>query len=366
MIGGGRGSQIGEAHRIAAALDRRFTLCAAAMDIDPARGRKFAIAAGVSEERAYGSWQEFVAGESARDDGCILVTVATPNATHFEISKACLEAGMHVLCEKPMTMTLVEARKLARIAERCGRVLAVNFGYSGYPMVRQARAMVAKGELGDIRLVVAQFAHGHHSNAADMDNPRVRWRYDPAQAGISSVVADCGIHAQQMASYVTGQRVVRLSAHFLSAVAGRELEDDASVHGMMNGGATCRLWASAVALGHMHGLCIEVFGSRAAVRWEQEQPNQLRHTRLGKPVAILERGQSGLHPDARQGSRIAIGHPEGMLSAFANIYSDLHAAIGGDTAALARLPLARDGIDMVQFVEQATRSAKGNGKWVKC
>ena len=364
MIGGGKASQIGDAHRIAAGMDRRFALRAMAADIDPARAKRFGAELGIDRDRAYGSWQDMVAGESARADGVSLVTVATPNATHFEISKACLQAGMHVLCEKPLTMTLREARKLAEVARTHERVLAVNFGYTGYPMIRQARAMIAKGDLGSIRLVVAQFAHGHHSDARDMDNPRVRWRYDPAQAGISSVLADCGIHAQQMVGYVTGQRVASLSAHYLSAVAGRELEDDASVQSVLDGGATCRLWTSAVALGHMHGLCIEVFGDRAAVRWDQEQPNQLRLTRLGKPTTTIERGQPGLYPDARQATRIAIGHPEGMLSAFANIYADLHGAIGGDQSALARLPQADDGIDMVQFVELATRSAKARSKWM--
>lgn len=368
MIGGGEGSQIGDAHRIAASMDGLFALEAAAPDVDPARGRAFARRLGVADERAYGTWEDFVDGEAGRADGVRVVTVATPNATHHPIARACLEAGLHVLCEKPLTMTVKEAQALRDLAARRERVLGVNFGYTGYPMVRQARAMVAGGELGDVRLVRAQFAHGHHADAADMDNPRVRWRYDPAQAGVSSVLADCGIHAQHMAGWVLGRRVERLSAHYVSAVAGRELEDDASVQSELEGGVVARLWTSAVALGHLHGLELEVFGSKGAVAWRQEQPNQLAHTPLGKPVRTLERGQAGLHRDAREASRIAIAHPEGMLEAFANVYRDLHAACSGRgrarEAALGRLPSAEDGVEMVRFVERATRSARQRGKWV--
>ena len=368
MIGGGEGSQIGEAHRVAARLDDRFVLVAAAPDVDPARGRAFARRLGVADERAYPSWEAFVDGEAGRPDRVDVVTVATPNATHYPIAKACLEAGLHVLCEKPMTMAVKEATTLREIARREGRVLGVNFGYTGYPMVRQARAMVARGELGDVRVVRAQFAHGHHADAADADNPRIRWRYDPAQAGVSSVLADCGIHAQHMAGWVLGQRIEKVSAHYLSTVAGRELEDDASVQSLHAGGATSRLWTSAVALGRLHGLELEVFGSKGGLAWRQEQPNQLAWTPLGKPVRTLERGQAGLHRDAREASRIAIAHPEGMLEAFANLYADLHAAIRGTSArrdaALARLPSADDGVEMVRFVERATRSARQGSRWL--
>ena len=368
MIGGGEGSQIGDAHRIAASMDGLFSLAAAVPDIDPEKGRAFAKRLGVADDRAYATWEALVEGEADRTDGVRVVTVATPNATHYRIARACLEAGLHVLCEKPLTMTVREAVALRDLAAKRELVLGVNFGYTGYPMVRQARAMVARGELGDIRLVRAQFAHGHHSDAADMDNPRVRWRYDPTQAGVSSVLADCGIHAQHMAGWVLGQRVARLSAHYVSAVAGRELEDDASVHAELDGGTVTRLWTSAVALGRMHGLELEVFGSTGAVAWRQEQPNQLAHTPLGQPVRTLERGQDGLHEEARDAARIAIAHPEGMLEAFANVYRDLHGAIAGRgkarSAALGRLPSAEDGVEMVRFVRQATRSAKQRSRWV--
>lgn len=365
MVGGGKGSQIGAAHRIGSAMDGCFSFAAGALDVDAARGRAWAKKLGIADDRAYGDWRSMLEGEASRRDGIELVTVATPNATHYEIAKAFLEAGIHVLCEKPLTMTVKEAVALQRVAEKHDRLLAVNFGYTGYPMVREARAMVQGGKLGAVRVVVAEFAHGHHADAADMDNPRVRWRYDPAQAGVSSVLADCGIHALQMAEWVIGQRVEKLSAHFLSAVAGRELEDDASVQAIMDAGSTVRLWSSAVALGHQHGLTLQVFGEKGGIAWQQENPNQLMYTPLGKPTRTLERGSPGLSRDTVASTRIAVGHPEGMVSAFANVYRDLHGAMRGDARAQARLPNAADGVEMVKVVHAAAKSAAGNGRWVR-
>ena len=229
MIGGGEGSQIGPAHRISAAVDGLYTMSAAALDVDPVKGREFAQRLGVAPDRAYGDWQEMLAGESRRTDRVDLVTIATPNSTHYEIAKAFLEAGLNVLCEKPMTVTVAEAEDIAATAARTGTICAVNYGYSGYALVRHMRAMVARGDLGRIRLIKAEFAHGFHADAADADNPRVRWRYDPAQAGISAQFADCGIHVLHMASFISGQEARELTADFISCIPGRELEDDAMV-----------------------------------------------------------------------------------------------------------------------------------------
>lgn len=369
LIGGGEGSQIGDAHRIAARLDGLFSLSAGALDADPARGRAFAASLGIGRDRAYGTWQEMLEGEKGRSDPIELVTVATPNATHFEIARKFLEAGIHVFCEKPMTMSTDEAEALQETARRAKRLLAVNFGYSGYPMVRQARAMVANGDLGDIRLVMAEFAHGFHADAADAANPRIRWRYDPAQAGVSSVLADCGIHALQMIGYVTGQSIVSLSAQFNSLVAGRALEDDAALSLRYSGGTLGRLWTSAVAVGQMHGLNIRIFGEKGGLRWQQEQPNQLFWTPVGKPTTVLERGAPGLSEEAGLASRITIGHTEGMLVAFANLYRDMHAAIrepdeGSRRSALGRLPLGATGGEMVAAVHAAADSASRDGAWV--
>lgn len=370
MIGGGEGSQIGPVHRIAAGLDGLFGFTAGALDADAERGRAFAQRLGIPEDRAYGDWKEMLAGESARDDRIDLVTVATPNATHFEITKAFLEAGFDVLCEKPMTLTVEEAEEIVSVARRTGSICAVNYGYSGYPMVRHMRAMVARGDLGDVRLVKAEFAHGFHADAADADNPRVRWRYDPAQAGISAQFADCGIHALHMASFVSGQEAAELSADFASTIESRVLEDDAMVSFRMDGGAILRLWTSSVAVGRMHGLNIQVFGEKGGLRWAQEWPNQLFWTPLNGRTEILERGAPGLSPEADRASRVTIGHAEGMPVAFANIYRDLAEAITArrekrdpDPAATL-FPTAVDGLRSIAAIAAAVESAGDGGKWL--
>ncbi len=227
IVGGGEGSQIGLAHRIGSGMDNAFAFAAGAMDVDPQKGREYGIRLGLDEDRAYGNWRDMLESEREREDRIDLVTVATPNSTHFEITKAFLEAGFHVLCEKPMTMTVAEADEIVALSTSTGQICAVNYGYSGFPMVRQMRAMVARGDLGKVRAFVAEFSHGFHADTADLDNPRVRWRYDPKQAGVSAQFADCGIHALHMASFVLGQEVEKLSADFASCLPGRELEDDA-------------------------------------------------------------------------------------------------------------------------------------------
>ena len=370
LIGGGEGSQIGPAHRLGAGLDGYFEFTAGALDHRPDTGRDFGRRLGLAADRAYGSWQDMLAGEASREDRIDLVTVATPNATHFEITKAFLEAGFHVLCEKPMTMTVEEGEAIVKIAQKTGQICAVNYGYSGYSLVRHMRAMVARGDLGKIRLVKAEFAHGHHADAADADNPRVRWRYDPAQAGVSAQFADCGIHALHMASFVTGQEVTKLSADTVSCLASRELEDDAMVNFRMDGGAVGRLWTSSVAIGRQHGLGIQVFGEKGGLRWEQEQPNQLYWMPLNERLQVIERGAEGLSPEADRSSRVTVGHAEGMPLAFANIYSDLAEGIMArrenrpmDPAA-GLFPDAEAGLRSMAAVFAVAASGKANGVWV--
>jgi predicted dehydrogenase len=370
LIGGGDGSQIGPAHRIGAALDGLYTFAAGAVDANPERGRAFAQELGVASDRAYGDWRDMLAGERDRPDRIDLVTVATPNSTHYEIARAFLEAGFAVLCEKPMTMTLAEAEDLAAAVKRAGAIFAVNYGYSGYALVRHMRAMVARGDLGKVRLVKAEFAHGFHADAGDADNPRVRWRYDPAQAGPSAQFADCGIHALHMASYVSGQRPRELSADFVSCVPNRTLEDDAMVNFRMDGGATLRLWTSSVAIGRMHGFNIQVFGEKGGLRWAQEWPNQLYWTPLNGRTQVLERGGPDLSPEADRASRVTIGHAEGMPLAFANLYADLAEAIHARKAGRAPSPLANqyptadDGLASIAAIAAAVDSAKRGGQWV--
>lgn len=371
MIGGGEGSQIGPAHRISTVVDGLYNFVAGALDANADKGRDYAMRLGVTEDRAYGGWKDMLAGERKRDDRVDLVTVATPNATHFEISKAFLEAGFNVLCEKPMTVTVDEAEELVKVAAKSGKVCAVNYGYSGYPMARHMRAMVKRGDLGKVRLIKAEFAHGFHADAADLDNPRVRWRYDPKQAGISAQFADCGIHALHMASFVADQNALELSADFVSCLEGRVLEDDAMVNFRMDGGAVMRLWTSSVAIGRMHGFTLQVFGEKGGLRWAQEFPNQVYWTPLNGRTVTLERGGPDLSPEADRASRITIGHPEGMPLAFANIYTDLHEVISAHSEGRSPNPLALnyptavDGLRSIAAIKAAVDSASAKGSWVE-
>ncbi|MGC8536455.1 Gfo/Idh/MocA family protein [Acidiphilium sp.] len=369
MIGGGEGSQIGPAHRLAARLDDCFQFVAGALDHDPLAGHDFGKRLGLNPDRSYGNWREMLEAEQKRPDHIDLVTVATPNSTHYEISKAFLEAGFNVLCEKPMTVTEAEAEDLVLTARKADRICAVNFGYTGYALVRHMRAMISRGDLGQIRLVVVEFAHGHHADAADLNNPRVRWRYDPLQAGVSAQFADCGIHALHLASFVTKQEVTRLSSDFASCLPGRLLEDDAMVNFRLNGGAVGRLWTSSVAIGRQHGLTIQVFGENGGLRWEQEHPNQLYYMPLGQRLQVIERGETNLSPEADRASRVTIGHAEGMPLAFANIYRDLSESIlakrSGCTAnpAMTLFPTPEDGLRSVAAIHAAVASAKADGAW---
>lgn len=368
MIGGGEGSQIGPAHRISSAIDGLYTMAAGALDVDPGKGRAFARQLGIAPDRAYGDWREMLAGEKDRPDRIDLVTVATPNATHHAITKAFLEAGINVLCEKPMTVTVEEAEDIAATARRTGAICAVNYGYTGYPLVRHMRAMVARGDLGRVRLVVVEFSHGFHADAADAENPRMRWRYDPAQAGISGQFADCGIHALHMASFVSGQNARELSSDFISAIPSRSLEDDAMVNVRMDGGTTVRLWTSSVAVGSFHGLNIRVFGEKGGLRWAQQWPDQLHWTPVNGRSEVIERGSAD-SPEAARATRIATGHSEGMLVAFANIYADLAEAIrarreGRTPDPLAcQYPTATDGLRSIAAIRAAVESSARAGAW---
>jgi len=369
LIGGGRGSQIGPAHRLGARLDGLFNFAAGALDHRPEEGRAYGIELGLDAERSYGDWREMLEGERNREDRVELVTIATPNDTHYEISKAFLEAGFHVLCEKPLTMNVDQAEDLVKVARASGKICAVNYGYSGYSLVRHMRAMVARGDIGKVRMVFAEFAHGHHADAADADNPRVRWRYDPSKVGVSAQFADCGIHAMHMASFVTNQRVEQLSADCVSLISSRELEDDAMVNFRMSEGTVGRLWTSSCAIGRQHGLTIQVFGETGGLRWAQEQPNQLYYTPVGGRTQVIERGEANLSPEADRSTRVTVGHAEGMPLAFGNIYTELAQAINldriGETPDLGLIPLVEAGADSIKSIAAVARSGANQGSWEK-
>ncbi|KIH83242.1 Gfo/Idh/MocA family protein [Pseudomonas batumici] len=372
MVGGGRDSQIGYIHRSAALRDQSFALVAGAFDLDPQRGRAFGIELGVDPERCYTDYRSLFAGEAGRPDGIQAVSVATPNGTHFAITKAALEAGLHVVCEKPLCFTLEEAQTLREIALSRNRIVGVTYGYAGHQLIEQAREMIAAGELGDIRMVHLQFAHGFHCEPVETQSQAAQWRVDPRLAGPSYVLGDVGTHPLYLSEVMLPElKIIRLLCTRQSFVKSRApLEDNAYTLMEYEGGATGSVWSSAVNAGSMHGQKIRVIGSRASLEWWDERPNQLSFEVQGKPAQVLERGMGYLHPQALLDDRIGAGHPEGLFEAWANLYYRfalaMDAADRGDQQRLAtlRYPDIHAGVEGVRWVERCVQSANGGGVWV--
>jgi predicted dehydrogenase len=370
MVGGGKGSQIGYSHRDAAARDGMMQLVAGAFDIDAARGRDFGVGLGLQAERCYADAQTMFAAEATRPDGIEVVSVATPNNSHFEISKAALLAGLHVICEKPLTIDEAQAEELKAIAQDRGRVLAVMYGYTGYEMVQQARAMVRNGELGEIRIVQMQFAHGYHATEVERDDPGTRWRVTPAVSGPTYVIGDLATHCFQMGALISGLKAESLSCVRRSFVASRApLEDDAHVLMRYRGGAVGSLWASAVNIGSAHGFKVRVVGSKGSVQWWDEHPNQLEVAFVGQPAMIYERAHAYLDPSARF-ERVGGGHPAGYFDAWANLYGRFARAMAppraarGADAAQPWFPGVDDGLEGVRFMLRCAQSADAGSRWM--
>ena len=372
MVGGGRGSQIGYSHRSAALRDRVFDLQAGAFDIDPERGRAFGVGLGLDPARCYPDYATLFAAEAVRPDGIEAVSIATPNNTHYPIAKAALEHGLHVVCEKPLCFTVAEAEDLQRLAAERGRVVGVTYGYAGYPMIEQARIMVARGDLGAIRLVNLQFAHGFHNTAVELDNPATRWRVDPRFAGPSYVLGDIGTHPLYLSEVIAPElRIKRLLCARQSFVASRApLEDNAVTLMQYEGSAFGTVWSSAVNAGSIHGQKVRIVGERASLEWWDEHPNQLSFEVQGEPARVIERGMSYLEPGVLALDHISSGHPEGLFEAWANLYGRfaeaMRATDAGDTATLAslRYPGIEAGVAGVRWVETCVRSADAGGVWV--
>ena len=372
MVGGGRGSQIGYIHRSAALRDRTFDLVAGAFDLDPARGRAFGAELGLDPARCHADYGAMFAAEAARPDGIEAVSVATPNNTHFAICRAALEHGLHVVCEKPLCFTVAEAEELRRLAGERNRVVGVTYGYAGHQMIEQARAMVAAGDLGEIRLVNLQFAHGFHSAPVEELNPATRWRVDPRFAGPSYVLGDVGTHPLYISEVILPHlKVTRLLCARQSFVKSRApLEDNAVTLMVYDNGAFGTVWSSAVNAGSMHGQKVRIVGEKASLEWWDERPNQLSFEVQDQPARVLERGMGYLHPDALRDDRIGAGHPEGLFEAWANLYGRFAAAMEatdqGDATRLAalRYPDIAAGVEGVRWVENCVRSADAGGVWV--
>ena len=376
MVGGGRGSQIGYIHRNSAVRDRLFKLVAGAFDINEERGREFGINIGVVPERCYADYKTMFAEEAKREDGIQAVSIATPNATHYEICKAALEAGLHVVCEKPLCFTVEQAEELVALSEKQNRVVGVTYGYTGAQMIHQARNMIAKGELGEIRIINMQFAHGFHSKDVEKNDPGTKWRVTPAMAGPTYVLGDVGTHALYLAEcMIPDLKIEKLMCSRQSFVKSRApLEDNAFVLMNFSNGAVGNLWASCVNAGSMHQQKIRVVGSEASIEWWDEHPNQLIYAKQGEPVRILDRGMGSLYNEdsAVSCDRMGGGHVEGLFEAWANLYSRFGVAMDrvnkGETAKVVTdeigFPSIYAGAEGVRFIENCVESADNGSVWV--
>jgi predicted dehydrogenase len=361
MVGGGDGAFIGGVHRMAARLDGRWDLVAGAFSADAARSRAFGRSLGLADDRCYGDWQSMARGEAARADRIDAVAIVTPNHMHHGPAKAFLEAGVAVICDKPLTTTLTDALDLADTVARTGAPLVLTHNYSGYAMVRQMRAMVAEGALGPIRVVQAEYAQDWLATD-QTGNKQADWRGDPARAGAGGALGDIATHAYHLATFVTGETAQAVSAETSRFVPGRRLDDDVQIRLRWASGARGQLWASQVAIGAANALRLRIYGETAALEWAQEEPDLLRFARLGEAPSILRRGGPGLSPAAAAATRIPAGHPEGYLEGFARIYADAADLIAGGAAPM--LPGVADGVDGLRFIEAAAASAAADGRWV--
>lgn len=366
LVGGGLHSFIGETHRIAARMDDLYELCATALSANPQRSHQEGLQLGISPDRAYRSWQELVTGEAQRSDKIDVLAVLTPNDSHHAICMAALDAGIHILCEKPITNDSASAQALLQKVTDTGLEFCVAYCYSGYPMVRQAQSMVQSGALGTIRQVHLQYIQSGLADVTLTD----AWRTDPRRGGQSLVLLDIGTHAFHLGSYISGLQLGSLCADVGSAIPGREVHDYVSALLHFKGGARGSLWVTNAAAGSEHGLSIRIHGDLGGLEWHQETPNRLIHRQQrGFEQIITRRKDAAVSNAAQQSTRIAIGHPEGYLEAFANLYRELaltlHARLAHQPqpSAQQRFPKISEGLAGIAFVEAAVQSAAQRG-WV--
>jgi predicted dehydrogenase len=372
MVGGGPGGFIGAVHRIAARIDDRFELVAAALSSNPEKSRKAAEDLHIASDRAYGSFTEMASAESKRPDRIDAVSIVTPNHLHFAPAKAFLEAGIHVICDKPLTTTVEDALTLAQIVKKSGLVFGLTHNYTGYPVIRQAREMIAARELGHIRLVQVEYAQDWLTTPLETTGQKQAvWRTDPAQSGPAGSLGDIGTHAHNIACFVSGLQAEQVAADVSTFVPGRRLDDNVQVLLRYQGGTRGMLWASQVAVGNENNLRLRVYGEKGGLDWSQENPNYLHFSQYGKPAMILTRNGAGATASAKHASRIPSGHPEGYLEAFAQLYTDLAEQISARQADRAPdpqsllVPTVADGVAGVRFIAAVLDSSKQNAAWVK-
>lgn len=365
MVGGGNDAFIGGVHRIASRIDDRFELVAGALSSTPEKSRASGEALGLP--RIYDDYKAMAIREARRKDGIEAVSIVTPNHVHYAAAREFLKRGIHVICDKPLTSTLADAKKLVKAAEASDALFVLTHNYTGYPMVRQARAMVAGGEIGAIRVVQVEYPQDWLTREETFK--QAEWRTDPARSGAGGSTGDIGTHAHNLACFITGLEVESLAADLDAFVPGRQVDDNGHVMLRFKGGAKGMLWCSQVAPGNENALRIRVYGDKGGLEWAQEDPNYLWHTPFGAPKRKITRNGAGAGEAAARMSRIPPGHPEGYLEGFANIYSEAADAIEAHRAGTAvpgevTYPTVQDGLKGVQFIDACVRSSKRNAAWV--
>jgi len=371
MVGGGEGAFIGAVHRIASRIDDQYELVAGALSSTADKARRSGHALGLAPDRVYDDFAAMAKAEAARPDGIEAVSIVTPNHVHAPAAIAFLEAGIHVICDKPLTVSLAEAKRMQAAVAKSGRIFALTHNYTGYPLVRCMRAMVKAGELGELRLVQAEYPQDWLSGPTEATgNKQAEWRVDPARAGGGGSLGDIGTHAFNLADYVTGLEVAELCADLTTFVAGRRLDDNAQILLRYANGARGALWVSQVAAGNENSLKLRVYGTKGGLAWAQENPNELRWSPLGEATRIVTRAGPGSGAAAARVTRTPGGHPEGYLEGFANIYAEAALAIkaardGKKPPPECEFPTIVDGVKGVAFVEAAVKSSKANAVWVK-
>ena len=375
MVGGGRGAFIGAVHRMAARLDGEIDLVAGCFSSDPEKSRLSGADLFLDPKRVYATYQEMAKAEAAlpADQRIDFVSIVTRNNTHFAVSKAFLEAGLHVVCDKPLCFTHKEGLKLREVVNKSGRVFALTHNYTGYPMVKEARQWVRTGKLGKLLKVIVEYPQGYAITALDEKGVSKisNWRMDPSVAGISNCMGDIGTHAHNLARYITGLEIDEICAELSTFIPGRPLDDDGNCLLRFTGGAKGILFASQISNGDENNLNIRVYGTKGSLEWHQEEPNDLIFKQVDAPRVTARRGNNYLSAAAQEASRTPFGHPEAFIEAFANVYRSAAEAIAdavtGRKAPKAGydFPTIEDGLAGMAFIESAVKSSKLGAKWVK-
>ena len=367
IVGGGIGAFVGSIHRIAARLDDRYELLAGALSSEPRRAADSAAELGIDPRRAYASFEEMAKKEGKLKHGIEAVAIVTPNHLHCAVAKAFLEAGIHVICDKPLSSSLEDAEQIEKIVEGSGLIFAITYNYSGYPMVRHAREMVAAGKLGNIRVIQVEYAQDWLATNIEAEGQKqAAWRTDPTRAGTGGSIADIGTHAFHLAEFISGLEAKSLLADLDTFVAGRSLDDNANILLHYSNGAKGMLWSSQVASGQENALRIRLFGDKGGLEWAQEDPNYLQYRPLRETRQILTRGGPAVGETAARATRIPAGHPEGFLEGFANLYRDIADMIEASRTGKSLttlVPDVTDGVKGVKFVEKAVSSSAAGSIW---